>query len=399
MKKIVIVLTILIVGFAVWAGIFYWKNLRRSGPASGPIPTQPAGGQAYGKTGAQNTTGLPLALPPGFSISTFAKGLENPRVLARDGNNHMLVSEPSKGKVIALSDANMDGAADEEIIVVQGLNSPHGLAFKDGKLFIAETNQVAVYDYDATTAQASNKKKLVDLPGKGGHFTRTIGFGPDGRLYIAIGSSCNVCVEKDSMRASIQVANADGSNVKTFASGLRNSVFFAFHPTTGQLWAMDMGRDQIGDDVPPEEMNIITEGKNYGWPYCWGKQVHDANFDRSGAFADFCKTTESPVIEYQAHSAPLGIAFIPKTWPEEYHDDVLVAFHGSWDRTDPVGYNIVRFKLDEKGTYLGAEDFISGWLSGNSSFGRPVDLLFDDGGNLFISDDKAGVVYRVSRAQ
>ena len=208
------------------------------------------------------------------------------------------------------------------------------------------------------------------------------------------------------------VTGRDPVTTKIFASGLRNSVFFTWHPKTKKLWATDMGRDFLGDNLPPEEINIVEEGKHYGWPYCYGHQVYDIDFDTSKKVEEFCKTTEPSHIEYQAHSAPLGLAFIPtnvvnpfatanklttSVWPEEYADDLLVAYHGSWNRTEPTGYKIVRMKLDAKGSYEGAEDFITGWLRDREVSGRPVDLLFDADGTLYISDDKAGVIYRVTQ--
>ncbi len=383
MKKIFIFFFLLVI---LAAGIFYYKNLRGVGPAIRP-PISLKQDKTNGET---NTTGMPISLPSGFSISIFADGLKNPRVLAFDPNGKLLVSVPSVGNVVTLPEKN---------VVVSGLNLPHGIAFHDGKMYIAETNQVAMYDYDDINQRATNKKKIIDLPGGGNHFSRTIGFGPDGKIYIAVGSSCNVCIEKDPRRAKILVANADGSNVKDFGVGLRNAVFFVWSPIDQKMWATTMGRDLIGDDIPPETVNIVTEGKNFGWPYCYGKNIWDKTFDGSDKAREFCKTVEPPHIEYQAHAAPLGLAFIPNSWPKEYAGDLLVAFHGSWNRTAPVGYKIVRFKLDNKGTYQGAEDFISGWLPGGgdeeSVFGRPVDLLFDESGVLYISDDKAGVVYKV----
>lgn len=335
----------------VWVGLFYWKNLRGAGPAVRPAP--------------KNLTDFPLTLPEGFSISVFAKDLGGPRVLAWDPKGTLLVSIPSRGQVVAIPSGE---------IVVSGLNRPHGIAFHGGKLYIAETDAVAVYDYDG---KAKNRKKIIDLPSGGNHVTRTIGFGPDGKLYISIGSSCNVCVEKDTRRGSILVYDGE---LKPYATGLRNSVFFTWR--NGQMWATDMGRDLIGDDIPPEEVNIVREGKHYGWPYCWGKQVADTTF---GGTEDFCKTTEPPIIEYQAHAAPLGLAF-----DKNY---LYVAYHGSWNRTVPTGYKIVRFDLKN----FQASDFITGWLQGDNALGRPVDLLFDDKGNLYISDDKAGVVYKVTQ--
>lgn len=391
MRRFVLVLVALFgAAFFVYAGLFAYRNLRGIGPTMKPPPVPIAQ--------ELKTTGFPLRIPAGFSISVFASEIGAPRVLAFDPTGTLLVSIPSQGKVVALLDRNGDGSADGTITVIDGLNKPHGVAFQPTtkKLYIAETDQVAEYDYDQGTLRASNKKKIVDLPGGGNHFSRTIGFGPDGRLYLAIGSSCNVCIERDNRRGKILVVNADGNEVKEYASGLRNSVFFTWHPMSKELWATEMGRDLIGDDIPPDEINIVKDGRNYGWPYCYGKNVQDKTFTPTKS----CDGFVSSYIDIQAHSAPLGLAFIPPSWPAEYHDDLLIAYHGSWNRTEPTGYKIVRAKLDAKGNFEGIEDFVIGWLppagGSDGALGRPVDLLFDQKGNLYISDDKAGVIYRVA---
>jgi glucose/arabinose dehydrogenase len=202
-------------------------------------------------------------------------------------------------------------------------------------------------------------------------------------------------VETDKRYASILVADADGGHLKTFAEGLRNSVFLTSHPVTRHIWATEMGRDYLGDELPPDEINIILEGQNYGWPYCYGKRVHDDKFDPEGLKRDFCKDTVPSFIDIPAHSAPLGLAFFPEEWPKEYRYHLLVAYHGSWNRSTPTGYKVVRYKLDEGGNVLGEEDFITGWLTPHGALGRPVDILIKDDGVIFISDDKAGVIYRV----
>lgn len=382
MKRIFLVIGIFLLALGLYIGKFYYDNLRGSRPAFGPVSQVTS--EPTASTRVSNTTGLPLTVPAGFSLSIFTKNIPDARVLAWDPQGKLLVSSPTTGKVFALGS---DGSSS---IVISGLHQPHGLAFTGGKLYIAETDAVAVYDYNGV---ATNRKKIIDLPGGGNHFSRTIAFGPDGKLYVAVGSSCNACIEKDSRRASIMVANADGTGLKTFASGLRNAVFFTWKGT--EMWATVMGRDLLGDDIPPDTVDIIKDGKNYGWPYCYGKQVWDKTFDSSKKAEDFCKTTEPSHIDMQAHSAPLGLAFVPKSWPKEYQNSLLVAMHGSWNRTAPTGYKIVRFKLDDKGNYLSVEDFIAGWLTRDGALGRPVDLLFDPQGNLFVSDDKAGVIYRV----
>jgi glucose/arabinose dehydrogenase len=285
--------------------------------------------------------------------------------------------------------------------VLEGLDRPHGLAFGPGEhpqLYVAETTEVAVFDYDPQTLKATNKKKIIDLPKGGRHFTRTLLFRPpphEDQLLISVGSDCNVCEEKDWRYAKILVADADGRNLKTFASGLRNSVFLAAHPLTGLIWATEMGRDYLGDNLPPDEINLIMEGQNYGWPYCYGKRVHDDRFDPEDRKRDFCQDTIPSYIDIPAHSAPLGLAFFPTSWSQEWRYDLLVAYHGSWNRTVPTGYKVVRVKLDYEGNYQGVEDFITGWLTPQGALGRPVDILIMDDGEIYISDDKAGVIYRV----
>lgn len=380
-----------------WGGVFYYKNLRGVAPAISPPVSDITEKLAPVIQPAENATSLPLHIPDGFRIAVFAKNIGKPRVLAWDPDGTLLVSVTSAGRVDALLDEDHDGVSEKTKIVISGLDRPHGLAFHNGSLFIAETGTVSSFTYDTKTKSVSGKKILFTLPTGGNHFTRTIAFGPDGRLYVSIGSSCNVCVEKDARRASILVADEDGSNLHTFARGLRNAVFFTWSPWDQKMWATNMGRDLLGDDIPPETVNIVESDQNYGWPYCYGNRIWDKTFDRTQKAEDFCKTTAVPFIEYQAHSAPLGLAFTPNSLRKEYRNSLLVAMHGSWNRTEPTGYKIVRFLLDSSGAYLGSEDFITGWLSDKGVLGRPVDLLFDNKGVLYISDDKAGVVYRLSQ--
>ncbi|MCL4502463.1 MAG: PQQ-dependent sugar dehydrogenase [Deltaproteobacteria bacterium] len=406
MKKTVsIVISILVAAAGLaWVGIFYYEYLRGAGPAfkapprdiSELVETAPPPSPT-----PQTALTAPLKLPPGFTLSIFARNLGNPRVLCLDPNGNLLVSLTGQGKVVALPDRQGKGVASEAVTVLKGLKRPHGLAFGPGtepKLYVAETTEVAVYDYDPEKLTATNKQKIIDLPKGGRHFTRTLHFRsppPRPRLLISVGSSCDTCVEKDWRYASILVAEPDGSHLKTFASGLRNSVFMASHPVTGHVWATEMGRDFLGEDLPPDEINIVLEGQNYGWPYCYGKRKHDDEFDPEGAKQDFCKSTVPSYIDIPAHSAPLGLAFFPEEWPKEYRFNLLVAYHGSWNRAVPTGYKVVRYKLDEQGNYQGEEDFITGWLTPDGALGRPADILITYDGVIFISDDKAGVVYRV----
>lgn len=382
-----------VIAYGAW---FVYTNLRGSGAAFGPIPriSEEAVNTAPLSTASINRTGLPLTVADGVSLSIFAKDLGAPRVLTEDATGTILTSIPAQSKVVALPDANADGVADSVMTVAEGLSLPHGIAFHGGRLFIAETNMVASYAYDPTTKKATDKKKLFDLPVGGNHFSRSIGFGPDGKLYVSIGSSCNVCVEKDPRRAAIFVANADGSGFRSFATGLRNTVFFTWHPETREMWGTDMGRDLLGDNTPFEEVNIIKDGAYYGWPYCYNNKTHDGSFDPSAQAKEKCEASVSPHITFQAHAAPLGLAFVPESWPPQYRGDLLVAYHGSWNRSAPTGYKIARFDLNEQHAANEESDFIAGWLVGNGALGRPVGLLFSHDDTLYISDDKSGTIYR-----
>lgn len=398
MKKIALLISILtLAGASVWGMMLYQKNFKGVWPAVKKPPQDIAKILEKSAQAPPNGAGMPLALPPGFSISIFAKDLVNPRVIVFDPQGNLLASIPSEGRVVALPDSDKDGIADEIITVKDGLNRPHGLAFREGKLYLAESDKVVMYEYDAQKFKARNGQKILDLPDGENHFTRTILFinAPEGeKLLISVGSSCNVCREKDWRRAKILISDPDGKNVQVFASGLRNAVFMAVHPLTGKIWATEMGRDLLGDNLPPDEINIVQEGKDYGWPYCYGKNIPDP-FGKSLPIS-FCLAKEPSHIDIQAHSAPLGLAFFPVNgWPQEYWYNLLVAYHGSWNRTTPTGYKVVRYRLDAQGNYLDTEDFISGWLTPSGALGRPVDILIQPDGTIYISDDKAGVIYRL----
>lgn len=353
-----------------------------------------------------NNTNFPLALPKGFALSIFAKDLGTPRVLTTDPNGNLVASLIKEGKVVALPDINADGKADSTKVILDKLHQPHGLAFDCEAdictLFVAETEKISAYTYNKEKMTAGNPKKLFDLPNNGGHYSRTlliIQVGDQKKLLTSVGSSCNVCYETDERRAKVLISNLDGTDLKDYSSGLRNAVFMKTHPVTGETWVTEMGRDLLGDNIPPEEINILKEGANYGWPICYDDKIHDSNFDKNQYIRNPCEDTIVPHIKMQAHSAPLGLAFVPEEgWPEEYRNDLLVAFHGSWNRKEPTGYKIVRYNLTPEGEVQGEpEDFISGWLTKeNQASGRPVDILIFPGGTAYISDDKAGVIYKLS---
>ncbi len=336
-----------------------------------------------------------INLPPGFTISTFASGLGGPRFMTLDPSGTLLVSVPSRGRVVALSANGARGTADA-ITVVEGLDRPHGLAWKDGNLYVAENGRVLRFRYDPTTRKADGSVVIVpNLPRGGSHFTRTIVFGPDGRLYVSVGSTCNVCREEDGRRAAIVRYNADGSGEELFATGLRNAVGLAFAPTTGTLWATVNERDWRGDDQPPDMITEVKARGFYGWPDCMvigGRSQVDDRFGRN----DRCGTVMVPTVEIQAHSAPLGLAFYAGTqFPPAYRGDLFVAYHGSWNRSVPTGYKVVRVRFKD-GKPVGVEDFATGWFRNGRALGRPVDVIVGRDGALYISDDAAGSIDRIS---
>ncbi len=399
-KKITTIFVgVAILSSLIWAGVFYWQNLRGIGPVIKNPPQDIVKLLPSEEPLPKNTTGIPLKLPDGFSISIFAKNLPGARVLRFDDDGNLWVSRTSEGIITRLD--IKDGKVVNQADVFKNLRKPHGLVFDPefkSVLYFAEENKIS----QVSIQSAGKPEKIADLPYGGGHFTRTLGFGPDGRLYVSIGSSCNICHESDDRRAKIFSMNRDGSDFKEFSRGLRNTVFFTWEPVSGSMWGTDMGRDLLGDDTPPDEINVIQQGKNYGWPVCYGKNVHDDNFDHNSYIRNPCMDPfeVASTIDIPAHSAPLGLAFIPKDppaggWPESYRYNLMVSYHGSWNRTKPTGYKVVRIKLDASGNYLGTEDFITGWLTNDGALGRPVDILVQPGGSMFISDDKAGVIYKV----
>lgn len=301
--------------------------------------------------------GRSLNLPEGYTIKRWVSGRGSLRMMAPTNDGYLLVTETSKGNVLAfrLADENPQAVA-----VVRGLKNPSGVAFHDGFIWVADETQVSKYRYEGEE-RAGDPETVTELP-DGGHGTRTIGFGADGKLYLTIGSSCNVCEEDDSRRAAMLRFNADG----------------------------------IGDDLPPEEVNIIRQGKNYGWPYCYGSWQVNPEYADDQLKARFCEATEPPVVEMQAHSAPLGLCFLTGPgWPAEWQRNLFVAFHGSWNRTVPTGYKVVRIGEDKQ-----VNDFITGWLDEKTgkAWGRPVDILFVNN-KMYVSDDAGGSIYRVSREQ
>ena len=353
-----------------------------------------------------NTTGLPLSIAAGFTVGTFTEGLERPRVLTFDAQGTLLVSDQEAGAVYALPDTNHDGVADTQVTVAENLRNPHGLLFlNQNELVIAEEGQLGRWFYNGVEQMATFDNKITDLPPNGSHVTRTVQKGRDNKLYVSVGSSCNICNETDSRRAAILRLNPDGNQVERWAWGLRNTVFFIPNPAKpDEFWGNDMGRDLLGDELPPDELNIIpTKGGppgDYGWPNCYGNNVHDDKYDKNVYKQNPCQEPEehAPLFEYPAHHAPLGLRFIPVNagWPKDWQGDLLVSWHGSWNRSEKAGYKVVRLELDENQKVVAVHDFLTGFLQGtNKIIGRPVDLLFAPNGSLYVSDDGNGRIYKI----
>lgn len=360
------------------------------GDSAPPESRQPPAGSDLVEV---SVAGRTLQVPQGFTVEVYAEGLDGARFFALGPDSVPYLSVPGGGRVVKLTDANRDGLADAVVTVVEGLNRPHGLAFRGDTLYVAETNRVV-----RLLPGSAQPQVVVDGLPVGGHWTKTIAFGPDDKLYVAAGSSCNVCDEVDPRRAAVTRYNLDGSGGEIFARGLRNSVGLAFHPVTGELWAANNDRDWLGDDLPPERINIVKQGRFYGWPQCYLPNTRNPEYPDAD-----CSTVEPPAITFQAHSAPLGIVFypgepgpLPPAFPAEYRGDAFVAYHGSWNRSEPTGYKVVRLRVIN-GRPVTVRDFVAGFLPAGSDtpWGRPVDLLVLPDGSLLVSDDHGGRVFRV----
>ena len=338
-----------------------------------------------------------LVVPEGFSVAEYASGLPNARFLRFTPTGDLLVSQPRAGHVSLLErDANADGRADGTRVLIGDLNRPHGLELHDGWLYIAEMDAIGRVRFDAAARRLLGEYERIatGLPSGGNHWSRTVRIGPDGMLYVSVGSSCNVCEERDPRRAAILRFQADGSEPELYATGLRNAVGFDWRPGTRELFATDNGRDLLGDNFPPCELNRVERGGFYGWPFANGDRVPDP--DLGAGNEERIESSIPPVHGFAAHTAPLGITFLrEESTPPELVGSALVALHGSWNRTEKDGYKVVSLHWAEDGS-IRERDFLVGFEVDEDVIGRPVDVAQGPDGMIYVSDDFAGMVYRVA---
>ena len=398
---------------------------------------------AYGAVAVAPPMQLNIKLPAGFKINVFSRLNETisseaqsgesqaqPRMMAFDSQGHLYVALSSSNSIAMLPDANKDGVSEAPIIIASNLNAPNSITFIDDNTMLISNQDGVVKIRNIDGKWTAPTPFISNLP-YGHHTFKTVKIGPDDFIYINVGSSCNVCNETEPLRATIlrytldgkpagsQIQDGLGASSPIWAKGLRNSQGFAWQPKSGAMFATNEGADnrsstkngKVNDNIPPEHLNRIEAGKHYGWPYCWGNvsnakiMVEDPNFLADSL--NFCKTTTPPVITFDSHSTPIGITFLDKTnFPADYKNDAIVALHGSWNRKNPSGYKLVRVKFNGE-TPVEVLDFASGWLNVNGiginktqnqtqPWGRPVDVITGPDGALYVSDDRAATIYRIS---
>ncbi len=336
-----------------------------------------------------------ITLPPGFSIGVYAADVPNARQMAAGPRGIVFVGSRSEGKVYAVVDADGDHRAEAVHVLAQGLTMPSGIAFREGNLYVAEVSRIVVLRDVARDLTRPPKVGVVSnaYPSDTHHGWKFIAFGPDGRLYVPVGAPCNVCTPPGPLHATITRLDLAGGAPEVVARGVRNSVGFDFQPGTGELWFTDNGRDWLGDDQPPDELNRLTrQGEHFGFPYCHGADLPDPEFNAGRP----CREFTPPARALGPHVAALGMRFYEgRMFPEAYRGGVFIAEHGSWNRSAPVGYRVTFVKI-EGGRATSYEPFATGWLRGGVAAGRPADVLVLADGSLLVSDDKAGRIYRIT---
>lgn len=337
-----------------------------------------------------------IKLPQGFEISVYAE-VDNARSMALSPSGTLFVGNRAGDKVYAVRDMDGDFKADKRWILASGLNMPNGVAFKNGDLYVAEVSRILKFaGIESKLGNPGTPTVVFDkYPTETHHGWKYIAFGPDGKLYVPVGAPCNICESKDAVYASITRINTDGSGMEVYANGIRNTVGFTWHPQTNEMWFTDNGRDMMGDDIPPCELNKITQaGMHFGYPYCHGGTIKDTEFGNKRACSEFTV----PVQNLGPHVAPLGLKFYTGSmFPSQYSNQVFIAEHGSWNRSKKIGYRVSLVGV-ANGASTGYSTFASGWLDDEAqkAWGRPVDVLVMPDGSMLVSDDMAGVIYRIT---
>ncbi|WP_426104633.1 PQQ-dependent sugar dehydrogenase [Massilia sp. TSP1-1-2] len=353
-----------------------------------PVSAAPAAAASYPELAN-------FTLPPGFSMTVFADKVNAARSMAVSPSGIVYVGSGAAGKVVALVSSKRDNVIDKVVTVAEGLDTPIGVAWLNGALYVGEVSRVIRFDNIDSTYDKSPKVNVlkVSLPSDKWHGGKVIKAGPDGKLYIPVGAPCNVCNKENEPYSKIHRMNPDGSSLEEYARGIRNTVGFAFHPTTGQLWFTDNGRDMLGDNLPSDKLHVAPKaGMHFGFPYCAGGVVPDPEFAAGRKCAEF----EEPVAKLGPHVAALGLAFnTGSQFPAQYKNQLFVAEHGSWNRAQKSGYRVALVTLHEN-KMVSDTVFIDGFIQNGEVVGRPVDIAFLADGSMLVSDDHRGRIYRVT---
>lgn len=330
-----------------------------------------------------------LTIAPGFTIKPYVNNLETPRFMYVTEQGDLLVTEPAKGHLLLIPYQKPQ----QQRVLISNLTKPHSMAVHDGYLYVAEENAIGRIPFNskAGTTSGSYAHIIENIPAHSGHWTRTLKFGPDGLGYVSIGSSCNACIEKSPLRATISRFDPKDKHLKVYANGLRNSVGFDWSPVDGALYAVDNGRDLLGDHEPPEELNCISETGFYGWPYAYGDRIPDPTYGKNNQA--IIAESIPPLATFPAHTAPLGLTFI-KNPESSLYKQALVALHGSWNSSQKVGYRVISLNFNQGS--ITTKDFITGFLKDGKVRGRPVHLVEGKQGEMYLSDDFNGIIYLIT---
>lgn len=398
-KKLVTFLTGGALCFCIVSSTFAQKGLPSKQPTTATVNTTYPQHLDFRESLISN-----LVVPAGLKVTAVANGLGKPRIMAMRDDNSLYVTRRDAGDVLLLSDKDGDGVFEDLVTVWAQFPGVHGITIHEGNLYLVSARILKRGKIGSDGMISDTVTLLKDLPEGAQHDNRMISFGQDGKLYMTIGSTCNDCGETNKENATMVVMDADGSNRRIFARGLRNTIGFDWHPETKEIWGCDNGTDWRGDEIPPEELNKIEDGGDYGWPWVFAdQQVDPTREDPMGTTKEaYAKNTKSSVMTFSAHSAPIDFRFIGNLpgFPAEFKNDALVAWHGSWNRKNPEGYKIQRIHF-ENGKPVSVHDFFSGFLSedGKTRFGRPAGIITSKSGKLFVSDDENGIIYCIASSK